>query len=402
MKILNINNYYHARGGAESHYLALGRLLSECGHNVTWFSSRPLTKEKVDSAYFTDPVNIHKPSLKDIARFLYSKQAFRTVQDIITQNKPDIAHLHIYYGQLTSSILAPLKKAGIPMIQTLHDFKLICPAIYLVSHEAICEDCKGRLFWRAAVNKCNRGSFLRSALSALETYISRVNGSMALIDHFIAPSDFLRNKMIQYGVDAKKISTLRNFIQLDDYQPSGKPGEHFVYLGRLEKLKGIYVFLEAAVKLPDKLFLIVGSGECEKEIAERIRKQDLRNVKLLGLMNKAEIREVVSGAICVIVPSLLYENCPMAILETFAIGRPVVGSAFGGIPELIDHGKDGFLFQPGNVSELVERLSWLSEHPEEVINMGASGRKKAEEKFTPIAFYPKLMDIYRKITMGKS
>ncbi|MFZ5802110.1 MAG: glycosyltransferase family 4 protein [Candidatus Omnitrophota bacterium] len=394
MKILNINNYHYVRGGSDRHYLDLGELLTERGNAVVYFSSKSPENEARMGSYFVKSVNTQKPRMNDVARFLYSWEARKKIKELIRKEKPNIGHLHIYYSQLTSSILEPIKKARIPLVQTLHEYKLICPVATLISHGKICEECRGKYFWKVAIKTCNRNSFSRSFLNLLETHIARLNGAIKFIDHFIAPSEFLREKMIQYGVDGTKISTLPNFINVENYSSSVETGEYFVFLGRLEKIKGVFTFLEAAQRLPQPLFLIIGRGEAENEIVNWIHERKLRNVRLLGFKNREETGKIIQKAICVVVPSLWYENCPISILEAFAMARPVVGSNIGGIPELIEHGKDGFWVNPGDADSLAEKLRWLDANRAEAVRMGLNARKKAEEKYSPPFYYSKLMEIY--------
>ena len=397
MKILNVNNYHYVRGGSDRHYLDLGELLIKNGHEVVWFSTS-FQKEPAKGAYFVAPGDFKRLSVKNVFNFLYSYSARNKIQQIIKIEKPDIAHLHIYYGHFTSSILAPLKNAGIPIIQTLHDYRLICPANNLASHGETCEACRGWFLFQSGIKKCHQDSFSRSCLSALEVYVSRMNGAESKIDHFVAPSNFLRNKLIQYGMNPKKISTIHNFIRVADYEPGDLVGEYFVFLGRLEKIKGVFVFLKAAARLPSTQFLIVGTGECEKEVVDFVEREKLKNVRLLGYKNKQEIKEVLKGAIGLVVPSLCYEIFGLVILEAFAMAKPVLGADIGGIPELIDHGTDGFLFRPGDVDGLVKAILWLKTHPNEASRMGLKGREKVERRFDSAVYYPKLMDIYKRLT----
>ncbi len=402
MKILNINNYHFVRGGSDQHYFDLGTLLQKRGNQVVWFAGGRGSFRQEPGVYLTRQINTQKPSLRDVFEFLFSRPARKIAEEIIEKERPEIAHLHIYYSQLTSSILKPLKKAGIPIVQTLHEYKLICTVATLISNGKICEACEGKHFWKAAVKRCNRRSFPRSVLNAAEAYISNQNGAVALIDQFIAPSEFLKRKLVQYGLNGQKITVLPNFIKVDDYQPSVCPGKHVVYLGRLEKIKGIFEYMELAARFPEIPFLLVGSGDAEKDAQRYVNEKRLKNVRLLGFKNKDEIREILRESFCVVVPSLWYENCPIVILEAMAMGRPVIGSDLGGIPELIVHGKDGFLVKPGDVGELASALSKICATPETAITMGKAGREKVEEKYSEVTFYTRLINIYQNVLSQKA
>lgn len=192
--VLNVGQNYRVVGGADKYLLSLENLLIDNGHKVIPYAvSHPDNLNTEWGAYFPKPVNFYSPNLCDIARYLYSFPAKKGVERIIESDRPDIAHLHIYYGQLTASILSPLRKAKIPIVQTLHEYKLVCPTYSLLADDVNCELCNGKHFWHAIATKCNRGSLRRSFLSAMESYISLWLGSQNL-NHYIAVSDFLREK----------------------------------------------------------------------------------------------------------------------------------------------------------------------------------------------------------------
>ena len=168
--------------------------------------------------------------------------------------------MHIYYGQLTGAILQPLREAGVPIVQTLHDLKLVCPVYSLMSHGQICEACQGHQFWRATAKCCNRGSLSRSLLSTVESYVSRWAGSVDLVDRFISVSHFQRDKFVELGVPAEKITTIHNFIETAGVEPETTPGDYLLYFGRIERLKGIFTLIEAAALAPNMPLVIVGAA----------------------------------------------------------------------------------------------------------------------------------------------
>ena len=202
--------------------------------------------------------------------------------DLLRDEKPDLAHLHIYYGKLTASILAPLKKAGIPIVQTLHEYKLICPVYTLISNGQICEACQGHRFYRALPRRCNRGSLARTALSVAESYVSRWAGALSDIDHFIAVSDFVRNKVIEHGVLPEKITKVYNFVDISGVIQNTEPGNYLLYFGRLEKIKGIFTLLDAIAPLKHVPLKLVGDGNAHAEIKAYIQEKELSHVEMLG------------------------------------------------------------------------------------------------------------------------
>jgi len=239
---------------------------------------------------------------------------------------------------------------------------------------------------------------MRSLLSTVESYVSRSFGSVSRIDHFIAVSDFLRSKVIELGIPPEKISTVHNFIDLTHIMSSHRKGEYFLYFGRLERLKGLFTLLEAVRPLKESTLLIVGDGEMRPDIEAYLEKHDLHHIKLLGFKKGKELSDLVSNSICTIIPSEWHEPCPLTIFESFAHGRPVIGSSIGGLPELVSNNIDGFLLQPKDIESLREGMIWMSAHRDRAVEMGGAGRKKVEKYYSAEIHYEKVMKVYRKVT----
>lgn len=396
--ILNISQNYYLRGGSDRVFFALTELLKQRGHEVIPFTAAHSKNRSTEwNHYFPIAADFEQPSLVDLARFVYSRPASAAIRELLCDHTPDIAHIHIYYGKLTGSILAPLKQAGLPIVQTLHEYKLICPVYTLVSNDQICEACKGRHFWRAIPRRCNRNSLTRTLLSVTESYVSRFLGSVDKVDHFIAVSDFVRDKMVQHGIPTHKITTIHNFLDPSTTIPNEKRGEYFLYFGRLERIKGIFTLVEAAAPLRETPLLIVGDGGARGDLAELIESENLRHVRMLGFKTESELDRLIKESLCTIIPSKWYEPFGLTVLESFAHGRPVIASRIGGIPEIVTHGTDGFLVPPGDVEALREKLEWMTAHPTDAVEMGLLGRQKIETEFDPETHYQRLMDVYNRL-----
>lgn len=396
--IVNASQNYFVRGGSDRYFFVLGELLEQHGHRVIPFAARQARDLPTKwSGYFPPGVDFASPGAVDIARFLYSRPAARQMRRLLADEQPDLAHLHIYYGQLTGSILKPLADAGVPIVQTLHDFKLVCPVYSLLSHGKICEACQGKHFWRAATRRCNRGSLARSVLSAAETYVTHWLGAIDRFDHFITVSDFQRRKCIELGVPAEKMTTVHNFADPTQFEPAQRPGDYLLYFGRIEQLKGIYTLLAAAERLPEVPLWIVGTGDAEQHVAELIRQRGLNHVRLLGFKGGAELHELIRNSVATLLPSEGYDNCPMSVLESLALARPVIGSRIGGIPELVRDGVDGYLVPPGDAEALADRMQTLARDPEEAASMGLAGRSKIEAEFNPEIHYRRVLNVYRRV-----
>jgi glycosyltransferase involved in cell wall biosynthesis len=398
LTILNAGQNYYIRGGSDRYQFNLTELLTNHGHQIIPFAAvNPQNQHTPWSKYFPAGVDFQNPTVRDLFQFIYSRPAAKSIERLLKDISIDIAHLHIYYGQLTTSILLPLKRAGIPIVQTLHEYKIVCPVYTLVSHGKICQDCKGRDFWHATLKRCNRGSLARSALSTLESYVSKMRGSVKAIDHFIAVSNFQRQKLIELGIPAEKVTAVYNFIDASKIEPNPKPGEYFLYFGRLERLKGIFTLIEASSSLKDTPLLIVGEGEIRPELEQLIEEKELTHIKLLGFKQGKELHELIRHSICTIAPSQWYETFGLTLIESFAYGRPVIASSIGGMTEIVTDGVDGFLFSPGNAEDLREKMSWMLEHRTDLLEMGLAARRKVETQFTPAVHYESIMNIYRQV-----
>lgn len=397
--IVNISQNYYIRGGSDRYFFSLGELLEKQGHQVIPFASnQPQNQQTIWSKYFPDGVNFDKPTIRDIMQFLYSSLAARAINRLIADNQPQIAHLHIYYGQLTSSILSPLKQAGIPIVQTLHEYKLVCPVYTLISNGKVCQACQGRDFWQAVVKKCNRDSLSRSVLSTVEAYVSGQLGAVERVDRFITVSDFQRLKLIELGIPKEKLTRVHNFIDTSNIVPSQKIGEYFLYFGRLERLKGIFTLVEAAAAISHVPLIILGEGNARQELEDWIESRNLTHIKVLGAKRGKELKEFIANSICSILPSEWYENCPMSVLESLAYGRPVIGSEIGGIPELIDDGVDGFTVPCKDWQTLKERMVYLSQHRDKALTMGLAGRRKIDAQFSAEKHYQEILNIYQQVS----
>ncbi len=395
--ILNAGQNYHIRGGSDQCQFALTELLQSYNHSVVPFAAAdPRNRSTEWSRYFPEGVDFENPGPRDLLRFIYSRPAAKALQHLLQDVHIDIAHLHIYYGQLTTSIFKPLRKVGVPIVQTLHEYKIVCPVYTLLSSGEICQACQGQAFWHVLAKRCNRGSILRSALSMVESYVSRALGSTTKIDHFIAVSDFLRDKVIELGVPADKVTTVHNFIDASKFKPNTSPGEYFLFLGRLERLKGIFTLIEAASAL-NKPLLIVGHGSARSEIERLIEQNGLHHIQLLGFKQGEALQELIRNSICVVAPSEWYETFGLILIESFAHGRPVIASRIGGMTEVVSDGRDGLLFPPGNVEALRECLVWMEKHTEQAAEMGMLGRRKVEAQFDPETHYQKTMNVYHKV-----
>jgi len=398
MKVLQVSQNLFVKGGSDRMFLDTCALLERHGHEVIPFVARhednPSTKW---DRYFPPAADFDNPGPLDLLRFLYSRQAGKAIRRLIQEHRPDVAHLHIYYGKLTASILPVLKAHGIPVVHTMHEYRQISPNYTLTLNDMIDEDCCGTNAWRAAVRRFNRGSLLRSSLAATEWYLSRVIGSLRHIDRLIAISDFQKRKSIEHGTPEKKITRVYNFVEPSD-APKGETGSgnYLLYFGRIEKIKGVMTLAQAAEGLANVRIKIVGEGDAKTELADFIRSRGLGNVELVGFKHGDELKQLIRDSLATVLPAQWYEPFGLTVLESFAQRRPVIASRIGALPELIDDGIDGLLFEPGNTDELRERIVNLSNDKQRADAMGNAGRAKLDERFSPETHYHELIRVYRQ------
>jgi glycosyltransferase involved in cell wall biosynthesis len=408
MRILMCNSFYYIRGGVERCFFDLMNLLSARGHESIPFCMRhernlPTPYEP----YFVDAIDYPAmlgqqislgTKLKLAKRVLYFKEAQRQIDRMIQDTKPDIAHIQQIDHEISPSILPIIKQYGIPIVQTLHDYKLVCPNTNFYTHGEICERCAGINFYHAVLRKCKRGALMPSLLASVEAYYQKLSGIYEKnVDRFIAPSKFLLNKLTEHGFKGCMLH-LPHFVDLDLFAPGDEKADYFVYFGRLVALKGVHTLLKAMQLVKtDKILFIVGEGELETRLRDFIKENRLTNIRFKGYMSTQDLIPFVQRAIFTVFPSECYENHPMAVVESLACATPVVGSDLGGISELIEHGHTGLLFDPGNHRNLADQLQWMLSHPEKTRQMGINGRKEVESVHHPQVYYEKIMQLYQNL-----
>jgi glycosyltransferase involved in cell wall biosynthesis len=404
MNILFLNNYHYLRGGSERVFFGDMQLLEQHGHKAIAFARKHT--EHIPSEYEdyfpkdikTDSIHFSWGALRTLKEIFYSSEAKRALYNILKEFSPDIAHAHNIYGRLTSSVLDLLTKMDIPILMTLHDYKLICPNYKMLNNGQICEACKGTNFYMALKNKCHKNSFLASMVYMMESYFCLWLGKYTSnVSIFVAPSLFIKNKYIQFGWTEDRIEYLPNFITLSKFDPDFAPGNYFLYLGRLSSEKGILTLINSFMMLDrsDARLMIAGEGPLRSHLKERASK-DTR-IRFTGHLSGNTLKETTRKALAVIVPSEWYENAPLSILESFAYGKLVVGSRIGGITEMIEDGVNGYLFEPGNVNDLRGKLELMLSLPDtQIREMGEAARQKVEREYNSELHYERLMNIYHR------
>ena len=407
IKILVLNNYHYRRGGADSIYFNTIELLSKKGHQVQAFSMiHPENLPDANDIYFAEYHSLLTKSylskLFNLSSYFYSFGAKRGLKRLLNSFSPDIVHVHLLYGGLTSSVLSIFKKRNIPVIYSAHDYKLICPnQSFLIDGKKICEDCKGKRYYKAITNKCNRNNRIISLIIALESYFRDLFFPIdKYLSRIVASCDFGARKINEFRPDLKPMITrLYNLApNLENIKPVIRKGNYFLFFGRLSSEKGLVTLVEAWRDLPlDCILKIAGTGPLEFRLKEMIDSYKLSNVELLGYKSGLDLINLIKNASYVLTPSEWYENNPMTVLEGFSYGKPGIGSAIGGIPELIREGKTGFLFPHGNIEELkkcIIKANSLSDI--QYSELAAEARGFVEEYCSSEIHYNQLIKIYNE------
>ena len=360
-------------------------------------------KESKYQKYFIKNVDLHKFNLVNIVKFFYNYEAVRNLKKLIKTEKPDIAHLHNIAHQFSPVIINVLKKHKIPVVQTLHDYKLICPNSKLYSQNRICEKCNGGKYYQCFLNKCMHNSRSKSFLGMLEAYLHQsILKSYQKIDLFLAPSQFMKDACMRFGVSEQKIKTIynfipENFINFNNSNINEKNQDpYLLYFGRISEEKGIDVLLDALLLTNSKINLkIVGEGPDSEKLKTKIKNNNLsERVEILGHKVGEELKNLILNSKAVVIPSLWHENMPFSLIETLVLKRPVIISRVGGMPELIKEGFNGLSFKPGNIPELAQKIDLLPK-----MNFDLS---KQNSLLLNIADHTlKIVCIYEKLVMHK-
>lgn len=359
MKILMVNKFLYPRGGSESYMLSLGDHLKRLGHEVEYFGMYDEKNTVGNSAEkYTQNMDFHSGGW---ARFLYpfkiiySIEAKNKIMEVIKNFKPDIIHMNNINFQLTPSIIYGAKKLGVPIVQTVHDYQMICPnhLLYNFEKNTPCEKCVKGSYVNCIKNKCIHSSLVKSIIGVIEAKLYSFLKTYKKVDLFVCPSNFLANKLISANkLYVGKTYTIHNFINKKEFVPqTGSHKPYIVFVGRLSKEKGVEYLSEVAKLLPEYAFKVVGEGP-DKDVLCGID-----NIELVGFLKGKDLTQVMGNAKILLLPSVCYENCPLSILEAHAMGVPVVTMKSGGMAELVQDGITGTLADiptPENIAQKIK------------------------------------------------
>ncbi len=399
MKILMVNKFLYPRGGSESYMLYLAEHLKKLGHEVEFFGMFDENNTVGNSkGLYTQNMDFHSTGL---ARFLYpfkiiySVEAKKKIMQVIDDFKPDIVHMNNINFQLTPSIIYGVKKKGVPLVQTVHDYQMICPnhLLYNFDKNTPCEKCVNGSHINCIKNNCIHGSKVKSILGVIEAKFYSWLKTYKKVDLFVCPSNFLESKLLSArGYYKGKTKTIHNFIDKERFSNTDrKEDAYIVFVGRLSKEKGIENIAAAAKLLPEVTFVVAGSGPDEDML------KGVDNIKLAGFLTGDKLTELMGNAKVLLLPSVCYENCPLSILEAHALGVPVVTMNSGGMAELVKDGVTGTLVNDPTPEGIALKIKETIEN-EEYYNILRENCKNEKDNILSVETYCDiLIEEYKKL-----
>jgi glycosyltransferase involved in cell wall biosynthesis len=382
-RVLQVHTRYREAGGEDRVVEAERRLLENAGVSV----------EQVifDNADLQESRSIIG-DLRLAASTIWSRVARRRVEAALVRHRAEIMHVHNTFAAASPSVYAAASVHAVPVVQTLHNYRLVCPAATAFRDGHACTDCVGRrLPWPAVVHSCVRGSRAQSAVAATMLGAHRALGTFhRRIDTYVALTSFQRQLMVDGGLPGERIHVVPNFLEPDPGAGSG-PRTGVLYVGRLADEKGIATLLRAAELIPGNVS-VAGDGPLAPLVREAAA---VGHIRYLGTLSPSEVGDRLRVAAALVVPSIWFEGFPMVVVEAYAAGTPVIASRIGSLAAIVEDGVTGVLAKPGDADQLGERLAWAIEHPPEFAGLGANARQQYELRYRGAAHLAALLDVYQ-------
>ncbi len=410
MRILQINKFLWRAGGVESYMFDLSALLESHGHEVMYFSmddarNRPSAQAKYFASHLEyggiGPVRALRNAGRILGGTVYSFESREKLRALLRDLQPDIAHLHLIDHHLSPSVLHALRDEGVPVVQTVHEYKLICPnyQLYVPRTGELCERCLPGKFHNCVVQRCMKESLSASVLAAGSKYFHRAIGVFEKnVSAFLYATDFVRAKLEQGGMPREKLRHVPLYIDLARFAARPAKRDYIVYAGRLSPEKGVRTLLEAMRQLPEVRLRLLGDGPSRSELEAYVREHKLSNVEFAGFVDNEAFVEQLGSARALVLPSEWYETCGLVIWEAAAMGVPAIGARIGGIPESIVHGESGLLFEPKNAGDLAQQIRRVFDDPVSAAAMAARAGEFVRAHCA--AHYERIMAAYAEAGAG--
>ncbi len=390
MRILILHNKYIWPGGEDASVDEQVRLLRNHGHEVF--------AHIVDNQTLVEQGRLR--TLLALWRGAWSKESYKKISALVREIQPDIVHVHNFWFALSASVFAAVRARGVPVVATLHNFRLLCASGVLLNNRGqACDKCVGRSVWPGVWGRCYHGSFPASLMVARMIMRGRRRGTWKRdVDLFLVPSRFCREQIRKgIGINARVCAPGVELVKGNGQKAKGEDMPHFAFVGRLSREKGLFTLMEAWKQVEDKTsarLRVIGNGPLRAELEQAAH--DLR-VDFAGQLGTTEVSDELEACRALVLPSECYETFGRVVVEAYSHSRPAIVSRMGGPSELVDHGQTGLLFAPGDANDLARKIMDLLHDPEQCENMGKNAREKYEQEFTPEAGYERLMRAYETI-----
>lgn len=385
--VLMTHNYYRSASpsGENASFDDELSLLRSGGHTVHTYTRH---NDKISTGSLQSRISL-------VCDTISSPRTVLEVRQLLATQPVDLVHVQNTFPLLSPSIFSICRESGIPVVASLRNFRLLCPAASLYRDNHVCEDCLGRAFpWPALLHRCYRNSAAQTAVIAASNFTHQTRGTWRnSVTLFLAPSDFVRRKFISAGFPAEKIRVKPNFVHPDPGPRSG-PGSFALFIGRLSLEKGISTLLDAWERLPHIPLRIIGDGPLASVVQRRLASPFLQHVRCLGALPRAAVHEALGDTRFIVIPSVVYETFGRVAIEAFAHGVPVLASNLGALPEIVSDGHTGMLFPPAGINDLVATAASAWQHHAELARMGRAARAEFESRYTVAANYRRLLEIY--------
>lgn len=418
MRIALVNYRYFISGGPERYYFNIKEILERNGHEVVPFSVKSSRNVPNDyEKYFLDIVDDEvyfaqakkktpKMILKSFTRMFYSLEARRKMKQLLLDTKPDVVYIMHFHNKISPSIIDAARGLGIPVVHRISDFQYMCPnALFYNDKTGVCEDClKGKRL-SCVKNRCVLNSPVYSGIKMMAKWLHDVMGVTKRISAFVVPSEFTYSKLLEYGIPQEKLHHIPTFFNLKERDPQVEYQPFVLYVGRVEKQKGLMTLVKAFETLPYQLKIIGFSNDgYEDELKGYLGTVDdgatygkNGNIEFLGKKSFEEIVPYLKSCLCTTVPSEWYDNFPNALIESYAFKKAVIATDFGSLQYMVEEGKTGLKFKYADLEDFRQKICWMFEHQEEARQMGEAGYHRVETDYSPEAHYQALMDLFRQV-----
>ena len=386
MRILSVHNQFRLYAGSDIVAAADEQMLAQHA-DVTSYTRH---SNEVASAALTEKVRLGFDTL-------YSRRTVREITELVGHFRPDIAYVHNVFPLISPSLYHVLHRLRIPSVHVIHDFRLWCPNSRFYVNDQPCQLCQMGNYWPAVRKRCVQGNVPYSALYAGSLYLNQKLGFKHKIGGYICLTEFAKDLLLQSQIPEDKIYVCPNHIDTSTYTPQYGGGRYVLYLGGLYRDKGVMTIAKAFAQLPHIPLKFVGAGDAEQELRDYIHQHQLSNVEIVGFKSGQQKLEYLRNSMFTIVASHCYETFGLVVLEAFASGKPVVASAIGALPYIVEPHETGLLVRPQDADDLAAKVRWLYEHPDQIDSMGRKARALVERKYDSRLRFASLHAIFEDV-----